>query len=185
MAYLYLLCMYYLIWTTNANASLSTIGHVYYNMSYNSTGTIITRLIVKYQVVCAAQCANLFTNCNTAVFDSLTTPQCSLYSGKVTPANLTVSMNTIVYDFQQSKLAATRWNKTGITIAGASSGSGGTADNLLSQPYGIALGSFDSLYIADLNNNRIQRWLINASNGTTVAGLSNGTAGASSVAVNS
>ncbi|CAF4158968.1 unnamed protein product [Adineta steineri] len=154
-------------------------------MSYNSTGTIITRLIVKYQVVCAAQCANLFTNCNTAVFDSLTTPQCSLYSGKVTPANLTVSMNTIVYDFQQSKLAATRWNKTGITIAGASSGSGGTADNLLSQPYGIALGSFDSLYIADLNNNRIQRWLINASNGTTVAGLSNGTAGASSVALNS
>ncbi|CAF1192488.1 unnamed protein product [Adineta steineri] len=150
-----------------------------------SIDPIITRLIVKYQVVCAAQCANLFTNCNTAVFDSLTTPQCSLYSGKVTPANLTVSMNTIVYDFQQSKLAATRWNKTGITIAGASSGSGGTADNLLSQPYGIALGSFDSLYIADLNNNRIQRWLINASNGTTVAGLSNGTAGASSVALNS
>ncbi|CAF1158353.1 unnamed protein product [Adineta steineri] len=158
MAYLYILCMYYLIWITSANASLSTIGNVYYNMSYNSTGTIITRLTVKYQITCAAQCANLFANCNTAVFDSLTIPQStpSLY----------------------------RWNVTGITVAGASSGSGGTADNLLSRPYGTALGSFDSLYIADFNNHRIQKWLINESNGTTVAGLSNGTAGASSIALN-
>ncbi|CAF0857132.1 unnamed protein product [Adineta steineri] len=156
-------------------------------MSYNSTGTIITRLTVKYQVTCAAQCANQFTNCNTAVFDSLTIPQCSLYSESVTPANLTVSMNTIVYDFQQSKLPATpslyRWNTTGITVAGASNGSGGTSANLLYEPYGTALGSFNSLYIADFNNNRIQKWMINESNGTTVAGLSNGTAGASSIAL--
>ncbi|CAF1187884.1 unnamed protein product [Adineta steineri] len=187
MAYLYILCMYYLIWITSANALHSTIGNVYYNMSYNSTGTIITRLIVKKQLLCAAQCANHFANCNTAVFDSSTIPQCSLYSGRITPANLTVSMNTIVYDFQQSKLAAPilyRWNTTGITVAGASSGSGGTADNLLYQPYGTALGSLNSLYIADFSNNRIQKWLINASNGTTVAGLSNGTAGASSIALN-
>ncbi|CAF4125113.1 unnamed protein product [Adineta steineri] len=188
MAYLYILCMYYLIWITSANASLSTIGNVYYNMTYNSTGTIITRLTVKYQITCAAQCANLFDNCNTAVFDSSTIPQCSLYSGRITPSNLTVSMNTIVYDFQQSKLAATpslhRWNTTGITVAGASSGSAGTADNLLFQPYGTALGSLNSLYIADFSNNRIQKWLINASNGTTMAGLSNGTAGASSIALN-
>ncbi|CAF1428731.1 unnamed protein product [Adineta steineri] len=76
------------------------------------------------------------------------------------------------------------WNTTGITAAGASDGSGGTAPNLFSQPYGIALGSFDSLYIADFINNRIQKWLINASNGTTMAGLFNGTAGASSIALN-
>ncbi|CAF1058431.1 unnamed protein product [Adineta steineri] len=188
MAYLYLLCIYYLIWTTRTNASLSTIGNVYYNMRYNSTDTIITSLTVKYQVVCAAQCANLFVNCNTAVFDSLAIPQCSLYSGRITPANLTVSISTIVYDFQQSKLPATPilhgWNKTGITVAGASNGSAGKAANLLSQPYGTALGSSNSLYIADFANNRIQRWLINESNGTTVAGLSNATAGASSVALN-
>ncbi|CAF0829287.1 unnamed protein product [Adineta steineri] len=188
MAYLYLLCMYYFIWTTRTNASLSTIGNVYYNMSYNSTDTIITSLTVKYQVVCAAQCANLFVNCNTAVFDSLAIPQCSLYSGRITPANLTVSINAIVYDFQQSKIPTTPilhgWNKTGITVAGASNGSAGTAPNLLSNPYGTALGSFNSLYIADFANNRIQRWLINGSNDTTMAGLSNATAGASSVALN-
>ncbi|CAF1318462.1 unnamed protein product [Adineta steineri] len=152
-------------------------------MSYNSTGTIITRLTVQYQVTCAAQCANQFANCNTAVFDSLTTPQCSLYSGSVTPANLIVSINTIVYDFQQTTPSLYRWNTTGITVAGASNGSGGTSANLLYGPYGTALGSFNSLYIADFSNNRIQKWLINESNGTTVAGLSNGTAGASSVAL--
>ncbi|CAF0845901.1 unnamed protein product [Adineta steineri] len=77
------------------------------------------------------------------------------------------------------------WNTTGITVAGASNGSAGTADNLLLNPYGITLGSFNSLYIADLNNNRIQKWLSNASNATTVAGLSNGTYGRSSVALDS
>ncbi|CAF1369505.1 unnamed protein product [Adineta steineri] len=157
-------------------------------MSYNSTGTIITRLTAKKQLLCAAQCANQFANCNTAVFNSLIVPQCSLYSGRITPANLTVSINSIAYDFQQSKLTATpilhRWNKTGITVAGASNGSTGTAANLLARPYGTALGSFNSLYIADLNNNRIQKWLINTSNVTTVAGLSNGAAGANSVAIN-
>ncbi|CAF1318675.1 unnamed protein product [Adineta steineri] len=126
-------------------------------MSYNSTGTIITRLTVKYQVTCAAQCANQFANCNTAVFDSLTIPQS-------TP---------ILHD----------WNTTRITVAGASNGSAGTAANLLNGPYGIALGSFNSLYITDSSNNRIQKWLINEWNGTTVAGLSDGTVGASSVAL--
>ncbi|CAF1314718.1 unnamed protein product [Adineta steineri] len=138
-------------------------------MTYNSTGTIITRLTVKYQITCAAQCANHFAHCNTAVFDSLTIPQCSLYSGKTYDADA-----PILY----------RWNTTGITVAGASSGSAGTAANLLFQPYGTALGSLNSLYIADFSNNRIQKWLINASNGTTMAGLSNGTAGASSIALN-
>ncbi|CAF3877835.1 unnamed protein product [Adineta steineri] len=154
-------------------------------MSYNSTSTLITRLIVKKQLLCAVQCANQFANCNTAVFDNSITPQCSLYSGKVTPANLTVSMNTIVYDFQQTTPILHVWNTTGTTVAGASNGSAGTADNLLLNPYGITLGSFNSLYIADLNNNRIQKWLSNASNATTVAGLSNGTYGRSSVALDS
>ncbi|CAF1158825.1 unnamed protein product [Adineta steineri] len=150
--------MYSRIWITSANASLSAIGNVYYNMSYNSTSTIITRLIVKYQITCAAQCANQFANCSTAVFDSLTIPQ--------------------------STLILHGWNAMGNTVAGASNGSAGKAANLLTSPYGTALGSFNSLYIADFINNRIQKWMINASNGTTVAGLSNATAGASSIALN-
>jgi len=76
-----------------------------------------------------------------------------------------------------------RWNSTGITVAGASGGSSGVAANLLSSPYGLALDSFKSLIIPDYGNNRIQKWLINASNGTTVAGMASGISGASSLAL--
>ena len=40
------------------------------------------------------------------------------------------------------------------------------------------------MYICDYNNNRIQRWVIGAPNGTTVAGLSTGSSGATSLQLN-
>jgi hypothetical protein len=76
------------------------------------------------------------------------------------------------------------WNATGITVGGSNAGLAGTAAALLNYPYGVALDSSKSLYIADHRNNRIQQWLANASYGITVAGLPNGTAGASLVALN-
>lgn len=69
-------------------------------------------------------------------------------------------------------------------MAGVTAGMAGSAANQLSHPYSLALGASTSLYIADYNNNRIQKWLINATNGTTVAGLANGTTGASSFVLN-
>ncbi|CAF0833013.1 unnamed protein product [Rotaria sordida] len=52
--------------------------------------------------------------------------------------------------------------------------------NLLFSPFGLFVDSASSLYIADWRNNRIQKWLAGASNGTTVAGQENGTSGLSS-----
>ena len=52
----------------------------------------------------------------------------------------------------------------------------------MKRPLSIALGSSNSIYISDYSNNRIQKWTAGASTGTTVAGLSNGTAGASNIA---
>ena len=68
------------------------------------------------------------------------------------------------------------WNSTGITVAGIT-GSFGTADNQLTNPFGVTLDSLDTLFVADRGNNRVQKWLPGASNGTTVAGQSNGTPG--------
>jgi sugar lactone lactonase YvrE len=65
--------------------------------------------------------------------------------------------------------------RIGITVAG-STGQNGTTANLLSIPYGIALDSTQTaIYITDQNNNRVQKWIINATNGTTVAGQANTT----------
>jgi hypothetical protein len=78
-----------------------------------------------------------------------------------------------------------QWNTTGITVAGRSDGTSGTASNELSHTYGLTTDSSNSLVIGDFGNNRIQRWLFNASSGTTVGGMANGTGGASSMALSS
>jgi hypothetical protein len=68
-----------------------------------------------------------------------------------------------------------QWNPTGVTVAGQ--GGQGTAANQLDLPFGLAIDSSDSLYIADNSNNRIQKYLTGASSGATVAGQAGGTSG--------
>ncbi|CAF3513582.1 unnamed protein product [Rotaria socialis] len=75
------------------------------------------------------------------------------------------------------------WNSTAETIAGIAAGTAGVTANELYYPYGMALDSANSLYVADYHNNRIQKWLSGATNGTTIAGQSSGVAGASSTAL--
>lgn len=41
----------------------------------------------------------------------------------------------------------------------------------------MALDSSNAIYVADRFNNRIQKWIIGGSSGTTVAGQANGTSG--------
>ena len=62
----------------------------------------------------------------------------------------------------------------------AGTGVQGSASNQLYYPFGIAIDSSNSLYVADWQNNRVQKWPVNASVGTTVAGQANGTSGSSS-----
>ena len=57
------------------------------------------------------------------------------------------------------------------------SASSGTGAHQLTNPFGVTLDSSNALYIADRGNNRIQKWLAGATNGTTVAGQPNGGAG--------
>jgi DNA-binding beta-propeller fold protein YncE len=76
-----------------------------------------------------------------------------------------------------------RWNPKGITIAGITS-SPGTASNRLNRPWDLALDWSNTLYITDRYNNRVQKYLYGSSNGTTIAGRSNGIAGLSSTALN-
>lgn len=75
-----------------------------------------------------------------------------------------------------SRTAILRWNTAGITVAGVS-GTAGTASNLLNTPFDATLDDQNNLYIADAYNNRIQKYLVGATNGTTIAGNSNGSPG--------
>ncbi|CAF1264340.1 unnamed protein product [Adineta steineri] len=79
---------------------------------------------------------------------------------------------------------AARWNATGITVAGNAGGIAGVGANQLSGPYVVRFDSLNALYIAELSNNRIQKWIIGDSSGVTVAGQADGTSGVSSTTLN-
>ncbi|CAF4148654.1 unnamed protein product, partial [Adineta steineri] len=75
------------------------------------------------------------------------------------------------------------WNSTGITVAGDAGGLSGTAANRFNGPYVLRFDSSNALIISDTINNRIQKWSIGNSSGTTIAGQANGTAGASATSL--
>ena len=56
------------------------------------------------------------------------------------------------------------------TVAGQANGVGGLLATHLDSPPCVRLGSADGVYVADLDNNRVQFWSNGASSGETVAG---------------
>ena len=75
------------------------------------------------------------------------------------------------------------WNATGTTLAGRV-GVPGVAANRLDCPFGLALDVSNTLYISDQDNNRVQKWLVGAPSGTTIAGQSGGISGTTSSDLN-
>lgn len=81
--------------------------------------------------------------------------------------------------FVQQNLATNitlRWRQAADTVAGVT-GQNTAASNQLYSPFALTIDFNYNLYIADCNNNRIQRWQRGASTGTTVCGNASGTAG--------
>ncbi|CAF4645956.1 unnamed protein product, partial [Rotaria sp. Silwood2] len=59
---------------------------------------------------------------------------------------------------------------TATTVAGSSSGLPGSTPNMLRLPWAVFVDNTSTVYVSDWANNRVQKWLANATNGTTVAG---------------
>ena len=76
-----------------------------------------------------------------------------------------------------------RWNATGKTVAGSLSSSSATP-LYLDFSISVMIDSSDSLYVADANNHRIQKFLYGNNTGRTVAGQANGTGGSSASYLN-
>ncbi|CAF4009510.1 unnamed protein product [Adineta steineri] len=87
----------------------------------------------------------------------------------------------ILYSFKSKEIATSsgitlRWNTKARTIIGISGEAGASADQV-SKPLGLKFESPNTLYIADYQNNRVQKWQIDATNGTTVAGQADASIG--------
>jgi hypothetical protein len=59
----------------------------------------------------------------------------------------------------------------------AGTGFAGTASNQLYLPWDLTLDWANTLYVTDRFNHRVQKFLMNAASGTTIAGQMNGTSG--------
>ena len=85
-------------------------------------------------------------------------------------------VKTIFLAFPSNMICQTAtWAVNASTVAGVSSGGSGATAFRLNGPMDVFSDNFGSVYVSDLNNNRVQKWLPGASSGTTVAGGSPGT----------
>lgn len=69
-----------------------------------------------------------------------------------------------------------RWNTKARTVLGIAGEPGNTPYQLFN-PLGLCFGPSNTLYIADYQNNRVQKWIVGAAAATMVAGNTNGTIG--------
>ncbi|CAF3324441.1 unnamed protein product [Rotaria socialis] len=69
-----------------------------------------------------------------------------------------------------------RWNSTGIIVAGVTN-TIGVGSLYLNCPLSLGVDSSNAAYVVDNGNHRIQQWLPNTASGTTVAGQSNAATG--------
>jgi hypothetical protein len=65
-----------------------------------------------------------------------------------------------------------RWNTSGITVVG-------NPGDPLNSPLDAVVNDLYTLYVVEFGQNRVQKYVRGASNGTTVAGLANGLCGSS------
>jgi predicted outer membrane repeat protein len=80
-----------------------------------------------------------------------------------------------------------RWDEGGTygtTVAGSSAGTAGADSVSLSGPTGVFVDFLGNIYVADYNNNRVQKWAVGASYGVTVAGSPTGASGSDSSKLN-
>ena len=82
-----------------------------------------------------------------------------------------------IADSQNNRIVKFRLGANNLTVVAGGHGAG-TAANQLNYPAGVSLSKRDgTIYVADTNNNRIQKWTTNGSVGVTVVGNTNGTSG--------
>ena len=67
------------------------------------------------------------------------------------------------------------WNLVSTTVAGSPLGTSGSTSALLSRPTNVFVDGNGAIYVSDLSNYRVQKWLLNDTTGITVAGGSSGT----------
>ncbi|CAF1034432.1 unnamed protein product [Adineta steineri] len=89
------------------------------------------------------------------------------------PSCLYIDNNNTLYICDQNNNRIQKWIQgaiTGVTVAGDSTGNQGSTSTLLNNPMDLTFDNNGFMYVADSNNNRVQRFAPGSTSGTTVAG---------------
>ena len=100
------------------------------------------------------------------------------------PCYVYVDKSNNVYITDQHNNRVQEWKsgvKYGITVAGNKAGVSGSDSMHLYNPAGVFVDSVGSVFVGDLLNSRIQKWVQGAKYGTTVAGNKGGVSGLDSL----
>ncbi|CAF4132309.1 unnamed protein product [Adineta steineri] len=94
------------------------------------------------------------------------------------PSCLYIDNNNTLYICDYDNNRVQRWfqgGATGVTVAGSSTGTQGSTSTLLRNPIDLTFDENGFMYVVDSNNNRVQRFAPNSTNGTTVVGTTGST----------
>ncbi len=90
---------------------------------------------------------------------------------------LYIDANATLYVCDQINNRVQMWTNgstSGVTVAGSSTGAGGSSSTLLQQPSAVTFDNNEFMYVSDSGNNRVQQYPPNSLTGTTIAGQTGG-----------
>ncbi|CAF4543732.1 unnamed protein product [Rotaria sp. Silwood1] len=179
--------------TTSASTTTTTTTSTSTTTTMTTTSTITTTTSTTTTTT-TTTATTTSTSTSTTTTTTATTATTTTSSSTSTTTTTETTMTTTTMSTSTSTSASTTtstttttekdacshylWNQTGVVVAGT--GIKGPASNQFDTSECLVIDANKTLYVCDHHNNRIQKWLSSATNGSTVAGASAAT-GASAI----
>ncbi|CAF1068418.1 unnamed protein product [Rotaria sp. Silwood1] len=159
--------------TTTSTITTTTSTATTTTTTTATTTSISTSTTTTTTATTATTTTSSSTSTTTTTETTMTTTTMSTSTS--TSASTTTSTTTTT---EKDACSHYLWNQTGVVVAGT--GIKGPASNQFDTSECLVIDANKTLYVCDHHNNRIQKWLSSATNGSTVAGASAAT-GASAI----
>ncbi|CAF5008154.1 unnamed protein product, partial [Rotaria sp. Silwood1] len=152
--------------TTTSTGSTSTTTSTTTTTTSVSTTTVTTTSFISSSTTSSTTTGN----CNNLHWNQTGVIVANQFNN---PSSLYFDGNDNLYVSDKLKDHVEQWSpnaSAGVTVAGSTSGAAGSSSTLLNNPEDLTFDKNGFMYVADNNNNRVQRFLPNSTIGTTVAG---------------